>query len=86
MNNNFCKVCGAKEHRLLYKKKDYTVVICPQCGFCWVYPQPSDEKLEKIKLSHKNRIFEKTRPLKKSSMVLITQILKGDYTDNIVGT
>lgn len=47
MNNISCKVCDTKEYRLLYKKEDYNIMICLQCGFCWVYPQPSDEKLEK---------------------------------------
>ncbi|MCX6113161.1 MAG: hypothetical protein NTY22_07790 [Proteobacteria bacterium] len=48
---NSCLVCDSVRHRNLQVFDQYKLLICNQCGFIWVSPQPS---LDEYLLHHQN--------------------------------
>ena len=43
-----CPVCGAAEQNELFEKDGHSYISCPECDLIRVYPQPSDEELDRI--------------------------------------
>lgn len=43
-----CNLCKQNSYHLLFKKGDFNIVKCNNCGLVWVNPRPSDEYTKRL--------------------------------------
>ncbi|MDR1924504.1 MAG: hypothetical protein LBQ66_09015 [Planctomycetaceae bacterium] len=48
MNVTVCEVCSGSTFKSLFEKDNESYQQCVTCGLIRIYPQPSDERLNKI--------------------------------------
>jgi 2-polyprenyl-3-methyl-5-hydroxy-6-metoxy-1,4-benzoquinol methylase len=84
-----CNLCGKNSYKKIYKKNNYNLWKCANCGLIFVYPQPTDEELSKA-YSYKSGYFKwvdfKEGELDSDFKKIFNEKNKGNFLDIGCGT